>query len=118
MIIGTHLICYSRDADADRKFFQEILEFSSVDAGRGWLIFALPPSEVAFHPGEEESQELYLLCDDLDPTMERLRAKGVEFEPPAEARWGRVTRFALPSGTKVGLYQPYHPLAITPGQAG
>lgn len=116
MIIGTHLISYSTDADADRQFFQDVLQFGSVDAGRGWLIFALPPSEIAFHPGEEEKQELYLLCDELDRTMAQLKAKGVQFDPPTEARWGRVTYFALPSGTRVGLYQPYHPLAIKPTQ--
>ena len=113
MIIGTHLICYSRNADADRRFLQSVLEFPSVDAGRGWLIFALPPAEVAFHPGEaDDAQELYLLCDQLDGTMAALKAKGVAFDPPTEARWGRVTRFSLPSGMRVGLYQPFHPLAI------
>lgn len=116
MIIGAHLICYSTDAEADRKFFHDVLEFSSVDAGRGWLIFGLPPSEVAFHPGEAEKQELYLLCDELDGTMARLRAKGAEFAAPTEARWGRLARFSLPSGATVGLYQPYHPLAITPAK--
>ncbi len=112
MIIGTHLISYSKNPEADRRFFREVLEFSHVDAGRDWLIFALPPSELAFHPGEEEKQELYLLCDELDRTMAWLAQKGVQFDPPTEARWGRVTWFSLPSGTRVGLYQPYHPLAI------
>lgn len=114
MINGIHLISYSKNAEADRQFFQEILQLNHVDAGRGWLIFGLPPAEIAFHPGDEEKQELYLLCDQLDETVARLRAKGVEFDRPTEARWGRVTGFSLPSGTRVGLYQPYHPLAIKP----
>lgn len=115
MIIGTHLICYSSDAEADRRFLRDVLGFPGVDAGRGWLIFALPPAEMAVHPGEpDDGQELYLLCDALEETMASLQAKGVAFDPPTEARWGRVTRFSLPSGIRVGLYQPLHPLAIQP----
>jgi hypothetical protein len=116
VIIGAHLVCYSSEAEADRLFLQDVLEFSAVDAGRGWLIFTLPPAEMAFHPGAEGDggQELYLLCDELEGTMAALQAKGVTFDPPTEARWGRVTRFSLPSGVRVGLYQPLHPLAIHP----
>ena len=113
MITGAHLICYSRDAEADRRFVQDVLGFPHVDAGRGGLIFALPPAEVAFHPAEEsDSQELYLLCDNLDATLAAMASHAVPFTPPTEARWGRVTQLTLPSGGKLGLYQPYHPLAL------
>jgi catechol 2,3-dioxygenase-like lactoylglutathione lyase family enzyme len=113
MIIGAHIICYTRDAEADRRFVRDVFGFPHVDAGQGWLIFALPPAEVAFHPGEEsDGQELYLLCDDLDATLATLGKHAVPFTPPTEARWGRVTRLTLPGGSQLGLYQPYHPLAI------
>lgn len=114
MIIGAHLICYTPEA-ADRRFIRDILGFTHVDAGHGWLIFALPPAELAFHPGEAgDGCELYLLCDNLDATMMTLRERGVAFTEPTEARWGRVTQLALPGGTRLGLYQPYHPLALGP----
>jgi len=113
MIIGAHLVCYSPDAEADRRCIRELLGFRHVDAGQGWLIFALPPTELAFHPGDaQDGCELYLLCEDLDATMARLGERGAKFAEPVEARWGRVTRLGLPSGARVGLYQPYHPLAL------
>jgi catechol 2,3-dioxygenase-like lactoylglutathione lyase family enzyme len=113
LISGAHVIIYSRDADADRAFFKDVLGLESVDSGGGWLIFALPPSEVAFHPTEEEGRhELYLLCDDIEATAKELERKGVPLERPFdEARWGRVTELSLPGGGRVGLYQPKHPLA-------
>ena len=115
MIIGAHLICYTSGAEGDRRFLRDVLDFPSVDAGGGWLIFGLPPAEMAFHAGEpDDGQELYLLCDALEETMASLQAKGVAFDPPADAPWGRVIRFSLPSGLRVGLYQPFHPLAILP----
>lgn len=116
MIDGTHMISFSPDPDADRAFFADVLEFPSVDAGGGWLIFALPPAEVAMHPTEGPgSQELYFMCDDIEATIAELRAKGVEFTAGiSEERWGRVTRFRLPGGGEVGMYQPLHPRATAP----
>jgi catechol 2,3-dioxygenase-like lactoylglutathione lyase family enzyme len=113
MIFGSHVIVYSQDATADRDFLREVLGFSSVDAGHGWLIFALPPAEVAVHPTDgTPSTALYLMCDDLQAEMSALGAKGVACSQVEEARWGSVTTIALPGGGEVGLYQPKHPLAI------
>lgn len=112
-ITGMHAIMYSKKDDATRKFFRDVLGFPSVDAGRGWLIFEAPPSEIAIHPTEgEEHHELFLMCDDLDATIADLKAKGVETSPIQERPYGRVTSIALPSGELLGLYQPTHPLAI------
>ena len=113
LISGAHVLIYSRDAEADRAFFKEVLGLDSVDSGGGWLIFALPPSEVAVHPTEEEERhQLYLLCDDIEATARELEGKGVSLKRPFdEARWGRVTEISLPSGATIGLYQPKHPLA-------
>jgi hypothetical protein len=107
------MLIYSRSDERDRAFFRDVLEFSSVDAGHGWLIFALPPAEVAVHPAEgNEHHELYLMCDNLDATMKELKAKGAEFARPVkEERWGRVTALKLPSGALLGLYEPQHPTA-------
>jgi hypothetical protein len=115
MIFGAHVVVWSKDAEADRRFLSEVLGFESVDAGRGWLIFALPPTEAAVHPAEENlGQELYFLCDDLKSEIAQLRAKGVQCAVVEEARWGLVTKIELPGGGRVGLYQPKHPLAIRP----
>src|SRR4029077_6736755 len=98
---------------ADRAFFREVLGLSSVDAGHGWLIFALPPAEVAVHPAEENvGHELFLLCDDLNAEIAALTEKGVQCSKVDEARWGWVTRILLPGGGEVGPYQPNHPLAL------
>jgi catechol 2,3-dioxygenase-like lactoylglutathione lyase family enzyme len=113
MIFGAHVIVYSKDANADREFFREILGLSSVDAGGGWLIFALPPAEVAVHPAEDNARnELYFICDDLNAEIQVLTGKGVQCSDVDEARWGSVTRIRLPGGGEVGLYQPKHPLAF------
>jgi hypothetical protein len=122
MIIGAHLLLYSKDPEADREFLRDVLEFRSVDAGRGWLIFSLPPAEIAVHPSDEGSARsadvgvagaaLYLMCDDLESTMRSLKAKKMSFTTVEETRWGIVTTFALPSGAKFGLYQPKHPTAL------
>ncbi|GAA2744820.1 extradiol dioxygenase [Kitasatospora cinereorecta] len=112
MINGAHVIVYSRDAEADRAFLRDVLEWPHVDAGGGWLIFRLPPAEVAVHPADGPSHELYLMCSDLTATMEQLTARGVEFTAPvSEARWGRTTALRLPGGGEVGLYEPRHPTA-------
>jgi hypothetical protein len=113
MIIGVHTIVYSKDAEADRAFLRDVLGFSSVDAGRGWLIFALPPGEVAVHPDKENDRhELYFMCDDLKAEMAALAAKGVACSEVHEERWGSLTKIQLPGGGQFGLYQPKHPLAI------
>jgi catechol 2,3-dioxygenase-like lactoylglutathione lyase family enzyme len=113
MIFGSHVVIHSTDADADRAFLREILGFASVDAGHGWLIFALPPAEAAIHPAENDQRhELYLMCDDLKAEMAALARKGVRCSEILEARWGSITKFRLPGGSEVGLYQPKHPIAI------
>ncbi len=115
MVTGAHVIVYSQDADADRQFLRDVLQFPHVDAGHGWLIFALPPAEVAVHPTDDAPRhELYLMCDDLPATMQELSERGVEFtEQVSEQRWGMTTAIRLPGGGEVGLYQPYHPIAAT-----
>jgi catechol 2,3-dioxygenase-like lactoylglutathione lyase family enzyme len=112
MISGSHVVVYSKDADADRAFFRDVLGFKSVDAGHGWLIFALPPGEAAFHPAENGAHELYFMCDDLKAEMVALAKKGVKFSKIDEARWGSITKMQLPGGSEVGLYQPKHPTAL------
>ncbi|MGW6281895.1 VOC family protein [Kribbella sp. NPDC055071] len=112
MINGAHVIIYSRDAEADRDFFRDVLGYPHADAGHGWLIFKLPPAEVAVHPAEVESHELFLMCDDLDQTVAELTARGVEFVKPVQReRWGVLTSIRLPGGGEVGLYQPLHETA-------
>src|ERR1700687_5502479 len=113
MISGAHVIVYSRDAEADRAFFRDVLRFPSVDAGRGWLIFALPAAEAAVHPADENGRhELYLMCDDLKAEMAALKKTGVACSEVQEARWGSITKIPLPGGGEVGLYQPKHPPAF------
>jgi catechol 2,3-dioxygenase-like lactoylglutathione lyase family enzyme len=116
VIVGTHAIVFGEDADAARAFFDEVLQLRSVDAGGGWLIFALPPAELACHPTAPDDSgrlELYLMCDDLEATMAELQAKGVEFVAPvSDERWGRVTRLRVPGAGDIGLYEPRHPTAV------
>ncbi|MFD9124614.1 VOC family protein [Kitasatospora sp. NPDC059571] len=113
MINGAHLIVYSRDAEADRAFLRDVLGWPHVDAGHGWLIFRLPPAEVAVHPADVPAQELYLMCDDLAATVDELTEKGVEFtQPVTEERWGLRTALRLPGGGDLGLYEPRHPTAV------
>jgi len=113
MIFGAHVIVYSKNAEADRDFLRDILGLASVDAGHGWLIFALPPAEVAVHPAEENDRhELYLMCDDLEAEILALEKKGVRNLEVQEARWGSITKIPLPGGGAVGLYQPKHPTAL------
>ena len=114
MITGVHALVFSRDAEAVRAFFRDVLGLPSVDAGGGWLIFALPPAELAAHPAEQSgAHELYLMCDDIAATVEELEAKGVEFATPVtEQGFGLMTRLKLPGGGELGLYEPRHPTAI------
>ena len=114
MITGAHAIVFTREADDARAFFRDVLGFSSVDAGEGWLIFALPPAELGIHPVEEGGHhELYLICDDIEATMEELKAKGVEFtQPVSDQGWGLVTSMRIPGG-ELGIYEPRHPTAFS-----
>ena len=117
MIFGAHVIVYSKDAAADRAFFREVLGFKAVDAGHGWLIFALPPAEAAVHPaGESERHELYFMCDDLKAEISTLASQGVQCSEVEEARWGSIAKIRLPGGSEVGLYQPKHPTALALAQ--
>jgi hypothetical protein len=112
MISGAHAIIYSTNAVADREFFRDVLKFPHVDAGDGWLIFVLPPAEVAVHPAKENgSHEIYLTCDDIKATVKTLKQKKVKCSEPAEQGWGTIVRIKLPGGGELGLYQPKHPLA-------
>ena len=112
VVFGAHLVVYSNDADADRAFLAEVLGFASVDAGGGWLIFALPPAEAAVHPAATPGAELFLMCDDLAKEMAALAGRGAVCSEVEEARWGSVTKIRLPGGGEIGLYQPKHPTAI------
>jgi catechol 2,3-dioxygenase-like lactoylglutathione lyase family enzyme len=112
MINGAHVLIYSPDAEADRAFLGDVLGFASVDAGDGWLIFKLPPAEVAVHPTDGQPlHELSLMCDDLETTLAALTAKGVEVSPVTSAGWGARSSVRLPSGADLVLYQPQHPVA-------
>lgn len=123
MIFGAHVLFYSQDPEADRAFFSNILGLRSVDAGHGWLIFALPPAEAAIHPADgdfsqgHEGQQLmgavlYLMCDDLKATVASLKENGVRCTEIHDAPWGSSTTVPLPSGRNVGLYQPRHETAL------
>jgi catechol 2,3-dioxygenase-like lactoylglutathione lyase family enzyme len=127
-IYGVHLLLFSRDPEADRAFFREVLNWRCVDAGEGWLIFSLPPTELGVHPEEgsparqpgghdRTSAMVYLMCGDLHATVEWLAAKGVFCTEAQDAGWGITTTLRLPSGASLGLYQPRHPLAIDPRTA-
>jgi catechol 2,3-dioxygenase-like lactoylglutathione lyase family enzyme len=108
-----HVIFYSKDAEADRAFFRNVLGFKSVDVGHGWLIFALPPAEAAFHPSDKNDvHKLYFMCDRLKAEMASLANKGVKCSAVHEERWGSITKMRLPGGGEVGLYEPKHPTAL------
>jgi catechol 2,3-dioxygenase-like lactoylglutathione lyase family enzyme len=111
VITGAHAIIYTRDAHADRAFFRDTLGFDAVDAGDGWLIFKLPPAELAFHPADTGGRhELYLMCDDLHATVQQLAAKGVgTSREVTDEGFGLLTAITLPGGGEVGLYEPRHP---------
>jgi predicted enzyme related to lactoylglutathione lyase len=111
VITGAHVIIYTKDADADRAFFRDVLGLDSVDAGRGWLIFKLPPAELAAHPGDSgDRHELYLMCDDVHATVHELEAKGVAISRRVtDAGFGLLTAITLPGGGELGLYEPRHP---------
>lgn len=114
MIIGIHTLVYTKHADAVRAFLRDVLALPSVDAGGGWPIFALPPSEIAVHPSDAaDKHELYLMCDNLDATIALLASKGVSLAGPiSEERWGRVTSIKIADGSTLGIYQPKHATAL------
>ncbi len=128
MFFGVHLLLMSRDPDADRAFFRDVLEITAVDAGEGWLIFAMPPAEMGVHSADTPvttkqagqdivSATVYMMCASLKTTIARLTVKGVAHSEIQEAGWGMVTSIPLPGGGRLGLYEPRHPLAI-PSPAG
>ena len=113
MLTAAHTILFASDADAARAFFRDVLELDAVDAGGGWLIFALPPAELAIHPADGPPRhELYLMCDDIEATVARLTERGVEFTAPvSDEGWGLLTRLRVPGAGELGLYEPRHPVA-------
>lgn len=121
LTMGVHVLLYSTDADADRAFLARVLDLKSVDVGGGWLIFGLPPAEMAVHPTDAGAPaasgmigaHVYLMCDDVQATIAALAKKGVECAPVHTERWGLRTAIPLPSGSALGLYQPTHPTAIS-----
>jgi len=109
MINGAHIIIYSKDAEADKSFIKNILKFEYVDVNKGWLIFKLPPSEVAVHPSDENDlHEFYLMTDNLDGEIKMLKKEGVACDSVTQQGWGRSTRLKLPGGGSLGLYEPRH----------
>jgi predicted enzyme related to lactoylglutathione lyase len=116
VISGVHAIVFSPDAAKVRDFFKDVLRLPSVDAGGGWLIFALPPAELAVHPAEDDGHhELYLMCDDIHATLAELRGKGVEVaRDVADQGWGLVAAIRLPDGSEFPIYEPRHPSPLQP----
>lgn len=111
-IIGAYAMLFTKDADADRAFLRDVIGLRAVDAGQGWLIFALPPSEMGVHPGEKnDAYEFYFMTDDVEAEIAGLRAKGVACDDIADRGWGLISAVAMPGGGKLALYQPRHPLA-------
>ncbi len=109
MITGAHTIIYSTDAEADKAFFRDVLQFNHVDVGRGWLIFALPPSELAVHPSDgDQHHELYLMCDDIGHFQKEMARHKVACSPVHDAGWGRLVQVTLPGGGQLGVYEPRH----------
>ncbi|MES2637976.1 MAG: VOC family protein [Myxococcota bacterium] len=115
MITGAHAILYAQNADATRDFIRDVLGFPFVDAGHGWLIFALPPAELGIHPTEGAGKhELYLMCDDIEATVAELTQKGVTFGGPvSDQGWGLLVTIKVPGGGDLGLYEPRHPVAAS-----
>lgn len=109
MITGAHSIIYSTDAEADRKFLRDVLKLTHVDVGHGWLIFGLPPAEVAVHPSEKnDMHEFYLMCDDVAAFVTEMTKHQVPCDPVHDEGYGLFTQLTLPGGGKLGVYQPRH----------
>jgi hypothetical protein len=122
MVIGAHSIIYSIAPEADRAFLGDVLRLPNVDVGEGWLIFGLPPAEVAVHPSNEnEVHEFYLMCDDIDAFVEEMKTHNIASTPVQDQGWGRLSQITLPGGGKLGIYQPQHarpaPLGVGKGEA-
>jgi catechol 2,3-dioxygenase-like lactoylglutathione lyase family enzyme len=109
VITGAHVILFSTDAEADRAFIRDVLGFPYVDSGGGWLIFALPPAELATHPAEASGHELYLMCDDVAEFVAGMTGRGIACTGPVVEQWGSITQLTLPGGGTLGVYQPTHP---------
>ncbi len=115
MIRGAHVVLYSTNADADRAFFRDVLAYPSVDAGHGWLIFALPPAELAIHPAVANgAHELFLMCDDVKGFIAQMAERGVACSDVSRERWGSITGVMLPGGGLVRVYEPTHPSPLKP----
>ncbi len=109
MITGAHSIIYSTNPDADRDFFKDVLQLTKVDVGQGWLIFGLPPAEVAVHPSDKNGEhEFYLMCDDVNAFVAEMKAKNISCGEVQDMGWGVLTQLTLPGGGKLGVYQPRH----------
>jgi len=109
MIVGAHSILYSTNAEADRAFLRDVLELPNVDVGGGWLIFGLPPAEVAVHPAaKNDVHEFYLMCDDVKAFVARMQKHDVVCSPVEDRGWGLLTQLLLPGGGRLGVYQPRH----------
>jgi hypothetical protein len=116
VITGAHSIIYSTNPEADRAFLRDVLELTHVDVGHGWLIFGLPPSEIAVHPAEKNgAHELYLMCDDVEAFIREMQTHGIVCGPVQNQGWGMLTQLTLPGGGALGVYQPRHarPEAMT-----
>jgi catechol 2,3-dioxygenase-like lactoylglutathione lyase family enzyme len=110
MIQGAHIVIHTKDPEADRAFFRDVLKFPAVDAGHGWLIFAMPPLEAAFHDSAHNDQyEFFLMCDDIAATLQDLKSKDVMVSDVSDQRWGKLASLTLPGGGKIGVYEPKHP---------
>src|SRR4029077_15800072 len=115
MINGAHIVLYTKDPEADRAFFRDVLQLPFIDAGHGWLIFPLPPAEAAFHGQDKDDaessgeHELYFTCDDIAATLSELKQKNVPVSAVTAQRWGSLASLTLPGGSKIGIYQPKHP---------
>jgi len=109
MITGAHILIHSTDPEKDRIFMRDVLKFTYVDAGEGWLIFGLPPAEVAIHPSEVNNrQEFYLMCDDIGEFIEQMKSLKVKCSKVQNQRWGLLTKLKLPGGGDLKVYQPLH----------
>ena len=120
MLIGAHSIIYSTNPDADRSFLRDVLTLPNVDVGEGWLIFGLPPAEVAVHPSDKNDRhELYLMCDDIVAFVAQMKTHNIACGPVQDQGWGVLTQLTLPGGGKIGIYQPRHarPNTMRPGEA-
>lgn len=116
MITGAHAIIFSKDADADRAFLKDVLNLPSVDVGEGWLIFGLPPAELAVHPYKRNDlHRLYLMCDDIQAFIQDMKRRNITCDEVVAAEWGLLTNISLPGGGKLGVYQPRHsrPIEVT-----